>query len=206
MPGKEKNRDELLVKELIAGNENAFRALFDKYYNAIYAYSRSMLKSSEFAEEIVQDVFLRVWLHRDRINSEFSFKSYIFTIARNLTFNFLRKAVHDKKLKEEIFYKSQPFYNPTEKKILEADYEKIRKQAIAQLPPKRKRIFEMSRNEGKSYEEISKELGIAVSTVKTQMSRALESIKNFLQKNMDTTLLFSILSSEWLYTLLDIQA
>ena len=198
MTEKEKHSDNLFVKDLIANDEKAFQKLFDIYAGNIYAYSKSMLKSKEYAEEIVQDVFMRVWLHRDQINPDLSFKSYIFTIARNLTFNFLNKAVHDKKLKEEIFYKSQISHNSTENLLLDADYEILKKQAIDQLPPKRKQIFEMSRHEGKSYEEISKELGISVSTVKTQMSKALESIREFIQKNTDLMLMLSLLTSRWL--------
>ncbi len=199
MTEKEKHSDKLFVKELIANDEKAFQKLFDIYAGNIYAYSKSMLKSKEYAEEIVQDVFLRVWLHRDRINPDASFKSYIFTIARNLTLNFLSKAAYDKKLKEEIFYKSQRADNQTEKLVSETEYERLKTQAIAQLPPKRRRIFEMSRNEGRSYEEISKELEISINTVKTQMSKALESIRIFLQKNTDLTLMISLLASEWFY-------
>lgn len=197
MLGKEVFNEKTLVKELISKNETAFRKLFDKYRGDIYSYSYSMLKSKEYAEEIVQEVFLRVWLYRDRINSDLSFKSYIFTIARNLTFNFLNKAVGTKELREEIYYKSQEFYNPIEDQILEADYENIKKQIIDELPPKRKLIFEMSRNEGKNYKEISKELGISISTVKTQMSKALGSFKKFLKENTDITFMLTLLISLW---------
>ena len=157
-----------------------------------------MLKNTALAEEIVQDVFLNIWLHRDRLNPDLSFKSYVFTITRNLTFNLISKVANSDKLKEEVFYTSQKSYSPIEDTIAEADYEAIRTQAIEQLPPKRRMIFEMSRNREMSYEEISKELNISVSTVKGQMSKALAEIRNFLETHGDVTLLITLISSRWL--------
>jgi RNA polymerase sigma-70 factor (family 1) len=173
--------DQLLVSELKNHNEKAFRSLFDLYYQDIYGYSISLLKSKELAEENVQEVFLKVWLHRENLNLEQSFKSYLFTIARNQAFNALNKAANEILLKEEIFYKSQKSHEQGDYSIREADCKKLKKQAIKQLPPKRKQIFKMSRKEGKTYEEISHELGISVNTVKSQMSKALESIRLFLK-------------------------
>ena len=190
--------NKLLVIELIKGNEKAFSELFNTYCNDVYAYSLSMLKNQVLAEEIVQDVFLNIWLHRDRLNPELSFKSYVFTITRNLTFNLISKVANSHKLKEEVFYASQKSYSPIEDSIAEADYDAIKNKAIEQLPPKRRVIFEMSRNEEMSYEEISKELNISVSTVKGQMSKALAEIRTFLETHGDVALLITLISSRWL--------
>jgi RNA polymerase sigma-70 factor (ECF subfamily) len=198
MVPKVEYNEKLLVQQLIAGNEKAFRKIFDTYHKDVYAYSRSMLKISELAEEIVQDVFLNIWLHRERINPDLSFKSYLFTIARNLTYNMLNKAVTDRKLREEVFYNSVKEHNPTEAQIVEADYEIIKMKAIDQLPPKRKQIFKLSRDEGMSYEEISKKLNISVSTVKGQMSKALATIRDFLYQHGDLSLIITLISSRWL--------
>ncbi|WP_231129581.1 RNA polymerase sigma factor [Flavobacterium sufflavum] len=187
-----------MVTALMVGNEKAFSELFNTYCNDVYAYSLSMLKNQALAEEIVQDVFLNIWLHRDRLNADLSFKSYVFTITRNLTFNLISKVANSHKLKEEVFYVSQKSYSPIEDIIDEADYDVIKQKAIEQLPPKRRAIFEMSRNEEMSYEEISKELNISVSTVKGQMSKALADIRNFLETHGDVTLLITLLSSRWL--------
>ncbi|MNY28271.1 ECF RNA polymerase sigma factor RpoE [compost metagenome] len=168
-----------MLSELKEGNEKAFRQLFDLYYQDIYGYSISLLKSKEAAEENVQDVFMKVWMHRENLNLEQSFKSYIFTIARNQAFNTLNKAANDIALKEAIFYESQKSHEYGDYSIREADCKKLRKQAMNQLPPKRKQIFKMSRKKGMSYEEISQELGISINTVRNQMSKALESMRVF---------------------------
>lgn len=171
--------EQLLVSELKEGNEKAFRQLFDLYYQDIYGYSISLLKSKEAAEENVQDVFMKVWLYRGNLNTDQSFKAYIFTIARNQAFNTLNKAANDIALKEAVFYESQKSHEYGDYSIREADCKKLRKQAMKQLPPKRKQIFKMSRKKGMSYEEISQELGISINTVRNQMSKALESMRVF---------------------------
>jgi RNA polymerase sigma-70 factor (family 1) len=183
MPEIKDYSEKLLISELQNHNEKAFRKLYDYYSQDIYRYSFSILKSKELAEENVQEVFLKIWLHRENLNLEQSFKSYLFTIARNQAFNFLNKAANDLVLKEEIFYESQKSYNQGDYSIREADCKRLKKRAIKQLPPKRKKIFKMSRKQGKTYEEISQELGISVNTVKSQMSKALESLRLFFQVN-----------------------
>ena len=179
MPDTKNHSEQLLVSELKNGNEKAFRQLFDLYYQDIYGYSISLLKSKEAAEENVQDVFMKVWLHRENLNPDQSFKAYIFTIARNQAFNTLNKAANDLALKEAVFYESQKSHEYGDYSIREADCKKLRKQAMKQLPPKRKQIFKMSRKKGMSYEEISQELGISINTVRNQMSKALESMRVF---------------------------
>ncbi|TRW27477.1 RNA polymerase sigma-70 factor [Flavobacterium zepuense] len=180
--------ESLLISELKNHNEKAFRKLFDNYYQDIYGYSLSLLKSKDFAEENVQDVFLKVWLNRENLDASKSFKSYLTTIARNQAFNTLNVAANDVLLKEEIFKSSATSHEQGDYHIREDDCKKLKKLAIKELPPKRKKIFKMSRK-GKTYEEISAELGISVNTVKSQMSKALESMRLFFQAHDEILLL-----------------
>jgi RNA polymerase sigma-70 factor (family 1) len=162
--------------------------LFDAYRNDLYKFSLSMVYSEPYAEEIVQEVFLNLWLKRKTTNPELSMKSYLFTITRNKTISFLKKAANNKKLREEIFYRSQKSVNSTERYMREEELKTVKKEALDLLSPRRRLIFEMSRNDGKSYKEIARELGISQNTVKNQMSMALEILREFLRKNRDMTL------------------
>ena len=190
--------DKLLVNQLMVGNHKAFRKLFDTYRNDLYKFSLSMVHSKTYAEEIVQDVFLKVWIKRESLNPDMSFKSYLFTITRNITIKFLKKAANNQKLREEIFYKSQKITNSTERYIRESELEIIKREALNKLSTKRLLIFEMSRNEGKSYEAIAEELGISPHTVRNQMSKALETLRNSLLENKDITLMLLLFSRNWL--------
>lgn len=193
MERKKKYNDKLLVKEIKAGNEKAFHKIYDLYSNDLFAYCLSILKSRTFSEEIIQDVFLKVWLNREDLNSELSFKSYLYTITRNLSYNFLSKAANDRDLKQEIFFKSQNSFNSTEDYIANEEYRVLQSEAMETLPPKCKVIFQMARNEGKSQKEISQELGISISTVKGQMGKAIGMMRNFLQTKSDISFTVAVL-------------
>lgn len=186
-----------MVEELISGNEKAFHALFDAYQNDVFTYSRSLLKSSTYADEIVQEVFIKVWLKRETLDASLSFKAYLITITKNMTLNFLKKAASDRKLREEVFYGKQDSYDPVYEELKEKDLEAIKQKALDLLPPRRRLIFEMARNQGMSYEDISRELGISINTVKSQMRKALETLRNFLLDQRDLTLTLLILTLEW---------
>ncbi|HEX9826741.1 MAG TPA: RNA polymerase sigma-70 factor [Flavobacteriaceae bacterium] len=198
MSQTEIHNEKLLVLELKSGNEKAFQKLFDTYRNVLYKYSYSMVGTKPYAEEIVQDVFLKVWLKRETLNPELSFKSFLFTITRNKTITFLKRAAKSEKIREEIFYNSQKFANTTDLHIREKEVDNIKKEALDLLPPRRRLIFEMSRNEGKSYEEIATELGISQNTVRNQMSMALETLRDFLLKNKDIALTLLLFYKNWL--------
>lgn len=195
-----KNRvegDKLLVNELIKGNEKAFRKLFDSYRNDLYKFSLSMVCSEDYAEEIVQDVFMKIWIKRGSLKPEMSFKSYLFTITRNKTIKFLKKAANSRKLGEEIFYGKQKFVNSTDLYVRELELESLKQKALDKLSPRRRKIFEMSRNENKSYEEIAEELGISISTVRNQMSTSLEILRDFILKNKEIGLGLLLFYTDW---------
>nr|WP_281503873.1 RNA polymerase sigma-70 factor [Arenibacter sp. F26102] len=167
--------------------------MFDHYHNDILAYSTKLVKQRVQAEEITQDVFVKVWSYREKLNPNLSFKSFLFTITKNFCFNFLKKAAQDRFLAHNVFYESQLSSVSSDNGLAEADLEKLQNGAIAALPPRCRQIYTMSRNHGKSYEEIGSELGISPNTVKNQMSKALSIIRDYLMLHGDIVLLLSIL-------------
>ena len=181
------SNESLLVRELKQGNEKAFIQLYETYKDVIYAYSLKLLKSQANAEEILQDVFMKVWQKRETLDTSLSFKSYLYTIARNKCFDFLEKAANNSKLRETLFYQSQKSFVPADLKLIESDFEKIKEEAYNTLPSKRREIFVLSRENGMTYDEIGEQLGISTSTVKTQMSKALESMRSFLREHRDVS-------------------
>lgn len=171
----------LPLLDLKNGDEKAFVAVYRTFHTALYAYAMSFLKSKEMAEEIVQDVFLTIWLCREDIDLSKSFRSYLFTIARNRVFNALKKTASDQNLRQQLYSVQRPYVSDTDRLLLESEMTIIHQKAMQKLPPKRRRIFIMSLMEGKSYHEISEELGISLQTVKNQMSHALKTITSYLK-------------------------
>lgn len=186
--------EKLLVANLREGSEPAFRKLYDTYQKDIYAYSLSLLKSEAKAKDNLQDVFLKVWLNKEKLDPELSFKSFVFTITRNLAFNTLSKSASTRKLREAVFYKSQKMSSPADRQLMEAHYQELKQQAVDELSPRCKRVFEMSRNRGMTHQEISEELGVSRQTVKNQITSALSKIKEFLLLHGDMAFLLLFLA------------
>lgn len=192
------HNENLLLRALIDGSEKAFTNIFHTYQDDLFKYSLKMVKSRAYAAEIVQDVFLSVWLKRETLNPHLSIKSYLFAATRNKTITLLNKAAKNQKLRNEIFYKSQKFSNSTDHYMRETELQSIKQEALDLLPPRRRQIFEMSRNDNKTYEEIAKELGVSIHTVRNHMSLALETLRNFLLNNKDISLAILLFSQDWM--------
>ena len=167
----------------------AFRQLFDQYSQKLYYFANSYLKSEIESEEIVQEVFLKIWENRSNLKSEKSFKSYLFTIAFNGIKKNFNKKMKEEKYKHELFEWISREKPELESRLeFEALLEKL-DTLIEHLPEKRKIIFLKRKKEGKSINEIAKEMDISPKTVKNQITEAM----NYLKKSFSETDFSSIL-------------
>lgn len=173
--------DSTLVLRLRAGDATAFRLLFDRYHAKLLSFSTRIVRSEATAEEIVQDVFVKVWEGRRALDPDLSFQAYIYRIAKNRLLNHLRRQACERTLKKDWPYLALSQRNCNENQLVEADYEQVLHRAIAQLPPQRQRIYRMSREEELTYEEIAGSLGLSRHTVKAQMVQALDFIRRYVQ-------------------------
>jgi RNA polymerase sigma-70 factor (ECF subfamily) len=173
---------------LSCGDINAFNILFGLYANRIYRFGLGYLKQECDAEELVQDVFLKVWEKRGEIKSELSFKSYLFTIAFNIIRNhFSRKAIAYRYFEHQV---ADDFDLGALQNI---DYESTKRvvdSLVDQLSPKRKMVFVKSRYEGLSIKEIAAELGTTTKTVENQISEALKFMRDHLSSEQFGVLFF----------------
>lgn len=187
---------DILVKKIKKDDEEAFRRVYDFYKSRLYYFALKFTKRGVYAEEIVQEVFIKIWENRRKLNPELSFRSYIFTITYHTLINFLKKAALDEKTKHElcrIFTESE--------RVAETgpDYEseKMLHEAIDGLPPRRKEIFRLAKLQGKSYAEIAAELNISKDTVRLQIIEANKTIKEFFRKRRHLITGISLLT--WLF-------
>lgn len=179
-----------LVIHLIAGDEGAFRAIFDRYRDRLYGYCLKFTKSKEAAEEIVQDVFVKVWENRSSLNPDLSFNAYLYQITKNLAFNFLKKAASETLFKKRILPYLEVAHSRPEDDCLYRDYERLADKVIKLLPPQRQLIFQMSRQSGMSHDEIATSLGISKNTVKGQIVKASKTIRDYFRLHSDIALGF----------------
>jgi len=187
---RDQERD--LVLELREGSRPAFLRLYHMHVKKIYAYSLSIIKSPNLAQDITQDVFIRLWESAAQLKPEHSLTAFLFTITRNLSLNVLRSAANEHWITDEIaayaIDKSEDGMAYTERRQTVA----LMNAAISQLPPQRKKIYELCHQEGYSYRQAAEILGITDGTINSQMVKALRFIKGYLLRNGALFFLFLI--------------
>ncbi|WP_181182474.1 RNA polymerase sigma-70 factor [Sphingobacterium lumbrici] len=195
-PSASYNEPELL-QQIAEGNEHAFQTLFKGHRGRLYHYILGIVKSKEIAEELVLDVFLKIWLGRDIIVQIENVEAFLFRIACNKSIDFIRKASKSPQIIDILESVNQiaDDRNP-ERQLIQREYENILREAIDLLPPKRREIYRMSREEGLSHVEIAEKLAIAKSTVANQIVDAQGFIKSFLLNNLDLAVILSVLLSQ----------
>lgn len=169
-----------ILKELAKDDCMALESLFNYYYPRLYNFSRSFLKLEEGIDDILQEVFIKIWEHRKEIKSPDTFNSFIFTISRNLLLNELRRRLNDDKIRNKLYAKSVcEEYLLSEKVELNELKEKI-DQLIQELPERQQNIFVLSRVEGLSNREIAKKLNISEKTVEYHITQSIKILKKSL--------------------------
>jgi len=184
--------NEQLLQALKAGSMAAFNKIYLDYSPLLYKHLLKFLKSPELVEEVLQEVFIKVWNLREQIDPEKGFKTFLYTISSNLAINIIRKINRDKALQKEVWASSISYYLETEEKLLNKERQEIINLAISTLTPKRREILLFCKVEGKSYKEVAELLGISVSTVINQLVNAIQDVRNFIVKNYSQEYLLSL--------------
>lgn len=168
----------LVLLKVVRGDQDAFRVVFDRYRDKVYFFALKLVHQPSQAEEIVQDVFLKIWVNRQSLANVQNFDNYLCTITRNHAFNILKRCAHEKQITAELNRQSSTNDISTENIILQHDYERILLQAVEKLPPQQKLVYIMSREKGLKRAEIARELNISPETVKAHMYAALKFIRS----------------------------
>ncbi len=183
-----KQEEKELIIRLIEGDGDAFEKIYYLYAEKVYYFSLRYLKNTSDTEEIVQEVFTRIWESRSNLDPDQSFSGYILTTAKNTIFNNNRKKVnHQAYCNYLISYLQKNMHN-VENEVIYNDLMALLAKTVEGLPPKRREIFKLSRMNGKSYKEISAELGISEKTIETHMRLALRDIKRVIEPALNNIL------------------
>ncbi len=185
-----KREQELLIN-LKSGDYDAFRILYDCYASQLKGFIIAMIRSEQIADDIIQDTFLKIWINRQIIDPELSFKSYLFRIAKNSVIDEFRKTASDPLFEDYMLHceNIKISENTIDRTI---DFNQFRadlEQAKSKLTPKQREIFELNKEAGFSAKEIAGMLNINEQTVYNQLSISLQIIK----KEIPYSLYFAIL-------------
>jgi len=172
---------EILLR-LKAGDELALQELMSRYKGPLAVSMSRLIKSREDIEELLQELFLRVWRNRDNLDTE-RYRGYLYKIAENLVYDRLRKAAREKRLSVDYFTHIIEAYSHIEEGIFGKEMLEVLQRGIQQLPEQRRKVFELCKIEGKSYEEVSQLLSISVSTVNSHITNANASIKAYFKQH-----------------------
>lgn len=171
--------ENILFEKIKNDDEKAFEAVFHQFYGSLCIYATQILHDDEAAEEIVQDLFVRIWEKRHRIEIETSIKNYLYRSVKNLCLN------HIKHNQIVLAHVSHMMADQTDEAIPDSqlDEELLQRveNAIQALPDKRQEIFRLSREKGLKYREIADQLHISVKTVETQMGLAIKTLRDTLK-------------------------
>lgn len=168
--------EKLLLIRLKEGDKEAFSILYKQYWERVYTFGRLYLDRSERAEDVVQEVFIKIWESREFLREEENFKGLLFIITRNLIFNQYRQNVKEDFYKLTVLSAMEEPYT-LEEEIEAGDLREYIDLLIRELPPKRREIFDLSRKEHKTYKEIAALLHISEKTVENQIGEALKYLK-----------------------------
>ncbi|MEO8568134.1 MAG: RNA polymerase sigma-70 factor [Ginsengibacter sp.] len=166
-----------LISLLAEDSEYAFQLMYDRHRNRIYHVAIRYLKSPVLAQEVVQDVFLKLWIERKNIKTNQPLEGWLYTVAKHNLINRLKKIASEWKALSNLKHLTNKFVHAASDKIEEAQYIELLQKAIKTLPQQQQTVFSLARNEHLTYIQIGEKMGISPLTVKKHMSRALLHIK-----------------------------
>lgn len=175
---KSRGVDTETIRNLSNGNIDSFEKIYHTYSSAVYRRLIYLLKDRDLAEEAFQQVFIKVWENRGRLDPEKSFESFLHTIVKNLAVDTFRKIVKDKKIQTQIWTEFMSDISSGADNVQDLKLALIH-EAIEKMPKQRQIIFKMCKLDGKSYKEVSEVLNISPSTISNQLVAATKFIKKY---------------------------
>ncbi|MCD7937807.1 MAG: RNA polymerase sigma-70 factor [Tannerellaceae bacterium] len=167
-----------VLTALVNGDHQAFETIFIAYFNKVKVFVAQLIKSDEDAEELAQEIFFRLWVHRSSLNTSRPFHTLIYTVARNAAFNYIKHQAVEQQYSLHYIPLDE---NETPEEVLYAkELALLIEMATSKMPAQRQKIFRMHRQEGLNSDEIAEKLQIARKTVDNQLSLAIKDMRKML--------------------------
>lgn len=174
------NDEKIQLEKLRLGDSEAFCFIYDRYSLPIYRKLLKMLKVEFVAEEILQNVFIRIWEKRYLIDPDKGLKPYLYQVAQNLVYDFYRNLAREEKLQSEVRRSTAEMSETTDEQYYFKETNQLLEKAIDRLPDQQRLVFRLCKQEGRSYDEVSELLGISTSTINGHIVKATKKVKTFM--------------------------
>jgi len=176
------NNEAGLLQSLARGDEKAFEQIYSRYSPIVFRTAKQFLQNDQLAADLLQDIFITIWIRRDSFVKVNNISAYLITMSRNLALTYLRDLAKEVTEKEKWAAVLPDTENETEQRLNRKTLGKILEESINQLPPQQKRVFSLAKLEGLSYEEIAGKMNISTTTVKQHIIAANKSVRRRLEE------------------------
>ncbi|SHM82781.1 RNA polymerase sigma factor [Chitinophaga sp. CF418] len=187
------NNDQQLAARLRDSDHNAFEELYAAYHQLLYSTACKYLKSATAAEDAVHEVFVKVWLHREELDPSQGVRNFLFKCLKFHVLNLIRDHKRSLSKQYELIYNASSEHRDAESTVIFNDYRKVVDHAINNLSAQKKKIFRLRSYEGLSNEEVARQLGLSINTVKFQYAQASKALKHALKIMMSALLSLAFL-------------
>lgn len=182
------NEKELLLR-VSNGDTTAFSFLFNQYKDKIYTIAYKVTGSAFLSEEVVQEIFLKLWTNRKTLPQLESFTAWFNTVTRNYLFSLLKRKANRKNREIVFAGKAASFYNNAEEKLLLKETEELIEKALYRLPPQQNKVYRLIKVGGMNKEEVASQLNLSTETVKSHLSKAIKNIRTYCLAHMDNPII-----------------
>lgn len=172
-----------LLQQAATGDANAFAQLYNHYRTLVYRFIYKYVKSPQLSDDLTQEIFIKVWENKAALTDRLAFKSYLFTISRNHTLNFLKRAAIDSTAKSVILSNYVPS-GSMEESLQTKDYMEYLQSVLTTLTPQSREVFRLCRQEFKSYDQAAEILGISRSAVKKHMVKSMKTLGDAVKRDL----------------------
>ncbi len=183
MPHFSPHQEKALLQKVAEGDEHSFRVIYDHYRPKIYQYALRLTESEVAAEEILQEIFIKVWLKRSTLAELDLFSAWLFRVSRNAIFDSFRKLERQKAGSAKLINLTPVSVDDTDTWLLDKENEVWLRDALDRLTPSQKQVYLLSRQHGMKPEEIAEELKISVGTAKKHLVNSLHGLRAYIEKH-----------------------
>lgn len=182
-----------VLKKLSQGEEKAFRAIYDRYRKKIASFTWQLTGSEELTDEILQEVFVKLWINRSKLNDIHNFNAWLHTVTRNLVSDSLKKIAKEKAVVRSLTGTFDTAdWNDYDNIVFGNENEHLLTKAIDRLTPQQRQVFLLSKDQGRKNDEIARSLGIHPMTVKNHLVNAKRSIMEYFKEHIHLLVIVSV--------------